>query len=59
MVTWATRDRAEAAEARVAALEARLRDAAVILRLHNKTATGLTIRCLDRCLACEFLREKQ
>jgi hypothetical protein len=55
MATWATRDRAEAAEARVKELEARLREARAILRFHNLTATGMTIKCLAGCVACEWL----
>jgi hypothetical protein len=53
---WATRDRAEAAEVRVRALEERVKEARAILRLHNQTRTGLTIKCLAGCLACEWLR---
>jgi hypothetical protein len=56
MATWATRERAEAAEERVRVLEDRLRSAMAILRLHNQTASGLTIKCLDGCVACAFLK---
>ena len=58
MATWATRERAEAAEARVRALEERLSEAVAILRLHNRTRTGMTIKCLDGCVACAFVNRK-
>jgi len=55
---WVTRDRAEAAEARVKELEARVNEALSILRFHNQTATGLRIKCLDGCVACAYVSSR-